>query len=286
MRRNQEVYQLLQLEPEQLLERTGGRLVIVENLEKLHAHFALSLVDQIEQNNRQNRESVFILPYGPAGQYPIFIEIVNRKKISLAGCRFFFMDEYADANGIELATTHHESFQAGVEKIFRTLDSRLGLDFTKVIFPSSQNIDELPAMIEAAGGIQICYGGIGIHGHLAFNEPAAGIRNTDPRVVELNDFTVTMNAIRSGIGGDLVNFPRKALTLGMKQILGADKIRLYCRNDIPGIDWANTILRLAALGTPGDDFPVTHIRDHADWMIITDRNTARKPDTILPVIES
>ena len=284
MQRNQEVYQLLQLEPEQLLEKSKGHLLIVENLEKLHEHFAWSLVDEIEQNNQQNRESVFILPYGPVGQYPIFIEIVNRKRVSLAGCRFFFMDEYADTNGVELPKTHHESFQAGIEKTFKALDSRLGLDFTKVIFPSSENIDEIAAMIEAAGGIQICYGGIGIHGHLAFNEPAMGIRDTDPRMVELNDFTVTMNAIRSGIGGDLVNFPRKALTLGMKQILGAGKIRLYCRNDIPGIDWANTILRLAVLGAPGDDFPVTHIRDHDDWKIITDRNTARKPDTILPVI--
>jgi hypothetical protein len=67
----------------------------------------------------------------------------------------------------------------------------------------------------------------------------------------------------------------------MQQVLNAKKIRLYCRNDIPGIQWANTVLRLAVFGTPGDDYPVTHIRDHADWKIITDMNTAAPAEHVL-----
>ena len=35
----------------------------------------------------------------------------------------------------------------------------------------------------------------------------------------------------------------------MRQILGARRIRLYCRNGI-ALDWANTVLRLALFGEP------------------------------------
>ena len=41
--------------------------------------------------------------------------------------------------------------------------------------------------------------------------------------------------------------------------------------------WANTILRISALGAPGDDYPVTHARHHASLRIVSDYGTARKP---------
>jgi hypothetical protein len=97
--------------------------------------------------------------------------------------------------------------------------------------------------------------------------------------VRLNDFTVTINCIRSGVGGNLECFPREAYTVGMAQILSARRVRLYCRNGI-GLDWANTVLRLALFGTPGDDYPVTHIRDR-DYVITTDRETLATPHNLI-----
>ena len=92
----------------------------------------------------------------------------------------------------------------------------------------------------------------------------------------LNGFTRTINAIRAQIGGNLEGYPRKALTLGMRQILQARRVRLYCRNGM-SLDWANTVLRLALLGTPGDDYPVTHLREHPDCAIVTDEDTLASP---------
>jgi hypothetical protein len=48
-----------------------------------------------------------------------------------------------------------------------------------------------------------------------------------------------------------------------------------------GIDWANTVLRLTVFGEPGDDYPVTHIRTHADYVIHTDEFTAAQPAILL-----
>ena len=76
------------------------------------------------------------------------------------------------------------------------------------------------------------------------------------------------------------NFPKEAYTIGMSQILGSKKIRLYCRNGTP-FDWANTVLRIALFGNTGDDYPVTYIRNHADYIITTDEDTLASPKVIL-----
>jgi glucosamine-6-phosphate deaminase len=146
----------------------------------------------------------------------------------------------------------------------------------QLTFPGHRNIGQLKEQIAAAGGIDTTYGGIGIHGHIAYNEPEPNVRESEPRVVTLNDFTRTINAIRAEIGGNLENYPRRGITLGMRQLLSARRIRLYCRNGLD-LDWANTVLRLAVLGQPGDDYPVTHVRGHADYVIITDEQTASPP---------
>ena len=52
---------------------------------------------------------------------------------------------------------------------------------------------------------------------------------------------------------------------------------LMTRNETPTFLWANTILRIAALGAPGDDYPVTHARHHASLRIVSDYGTAQKP---------
>jgi len=276
MDRKTEISQLLKLSPEDVRSKAGNHLVVCEDLDALHRRFARDIVSEIEENNSRNERTRLILPVGPTGQYPMLAEMVNDRKLSLANCWFFFMDENCDEDGRAVGPEHPLSFQGEAEKLFLSrLHDSCGLQPERVIFPNGNNIGTLAVRIGEVGGIDTCYGGIGIHGHVAFNEPEPGIRDTGPRLVTLNDFTITINAVRSHVGGNLECFPRQAYTLGMKQILNAGRIRLYCRNGCE-FDWANTVLRLALFGTPGDDYPVTHIRD-ANYTIITDRETLASP---------
>ncbi|MFH1476909.1 MAG: hypothetical protein ABIH24_05400 [Verrucomicrobiota bacterium] len=281
MKRKAEIQRLLQLTPGQLLSRAKGRLTILDNLNLLHQHFAARIAATISENNLRSRPTRLILPVGPFEQYPLLAGIINNKKIDMSNCRFFFMDEYCDDNGKALPSRHPLSLRRNIEHNFLPLlQGGCGLKSNQVVFPNRNNLRYLARMIKDAGGIDICFAGVGIHGHLAFNEPGRGVAYTHPRQVQLNAFTITMNAIRAGVGGDLHNFPHKALTLGMQQLLSARKIFIYCRNDVPGIDWANAILRLALFGEPGDDYPVTYIRNK-DYHIVTTKDTAAVPKVIL-----
>jgi len=279
--RSEEVRQLISLSPQEVIQKSGNKLHVCKNLKALHEKFALDIFNELKRAQSLNQEVALILPIGPVGQYPILAKMINKKGISLENCWFFFMDEYSDDDGKALREDHPLSFKKiAKEQFFSRIKKGIKLNEDQIIFPDENNINMISELISNVGGIDTCYGGIGIHGHLAFNEPAENIANTDSRLVRLNDFTITINAIRSNVGGNLENFPKKAYTIGMKQILNARKIRLYCRNGSP-YDWANTVLRIALLGEPGDDYPVTHIRTHPNYQIITDYYTLKTPKIIL-----
>jgi len=280
MERSEEIRALLALSPEELLEKADGRLIILDTLDDLHRHFAESVAQEIQGNNSKGVPTKLILPVGPTGGYPYLAERINGEGISLEHCYFFFMDEYCDDSGRAIPLSHPLSFRGTMEGLFFCrIDRALNIPPEHLFFPNHTNVYLLKDKIVEAGGIDTCYGGIGIHGHLAFNEPEPHVADTDPRLVYLNAYTITMNAIRAKVGGNVENFPRKAFTLGMRQILSARRIVLYCRNGGP-YDWANTVLRLALLGAPGDDYPVTYVRGK-DYLIVTDRDTAAPPEHVL-----
>ena len=64
--------------------------------------------------------------------------------------------------------------------------------------------------------------------------------------------------------------------MGMKQCLEPAEC-FSCSNESQEFFWANTILRIAALGQPGDDYPVTHARNHQNLLIVSDVKTAAAP---------
>lgn len=280
MNRKREVRELLELSPERVVGQAGSRLVVCDDIDQLHRHFAERIAGEMRSAAAAGRACRLILPVGPTGGYPYLVEIIRAEKLSLAHCWFFFMDEYCDDEGRAIAADHPLSFKGVMTGLFfDRLDADCGLRPEQVIFPDQDNIDDLVEKIDRAGGIDACFGGIGIHGHVAFNEPEPGVSETGPRRVPLNDFTVTINAVRASVGGNVECFPRAAYTLGMRQVLSAGQIVLYCRGDSE-YDWANTVLRLSLFGTPGDDYPVTYIRDH-DYLIVTDRATLQCPEYLI-----
>ena len=255
----------------------GPRLRILPDVGALHEHFARSIVEAVR---RHGPSTALILPWGPVRQYGVLRRLLSAKRLSLRDCTLFFMDEYADRDGRAVRPDHPLSFRGAAGRWLGSLAKALRPVPQNVVFPNESNAGTIDGRIRDLGGIDVCFGGIGIHGHIAFNEPQNGVSNTGVRLVELNEYTRTINSIRAGVGGDLENFPRMAWTLGMRQCLSARRIELYCRSDY-GLDWAKTVLRLALLGTPGDDYPVTWARTHGKCQVVTTRSTVEAPSKLL-----
>ena len=278
--RAREVRRILALEPDEVIKEAKGQLVVFDTLDEVYDYLAEEMVQEFEKAAKGDRIVSFIMPVGPTQPYRLMAEKINYRQISLKNVRFFFMDEYVDDEKDRLIPKSNPlSFRGQIGPLlFDRIRPDLLMPKSQVIFPTPENVKDLPKMIKDAGGIEVCYGGIGIHGHVAFNEPGPGVAKSNPRILDINDFTRTIDATRHpGVGGNLENFPRRAITMGMKQCIEARKILVMTRNETPFLNWANTIVRIAALGRPGDDYPVTHMRHHKHLRIVTDRNTLKKP---------
>ena len=278
--RKEEVRKILALDTDELVKRAKGQLVLFPTLDEVYDYLAEEMVKEFAKAARGKKVVNFIMPVGPTQPYRLMAEKINSRQLSLKNVRFFFMDEYVDDEKDELIPMSNPlSFRGQIGPLlFNRIRPDLMMPKSQIIFPTPKNVKDLPKMIKDLGGIEVCYGGIGIHGHVAFNEPAPGVAESNPRILEINEFTRTIHSSRHcGVGGNLENFPRRAITMGMKQCLEARKMLLMTRNETTAYLCANPILRIAALGKPGDDYPVTHARYHKNLRIVSDYGTAQKP---------
>ena len=128
--------------------------------------------------------------------------------------------------------------------------------------------------IEELGGVDIAFGGIGITGHLAFNEPqpeltAEQFAQLPTRVLDIHPETRATNCV-GDLGGALEDMPRKCVTIGMKEILGARKLRLGVFRD-----WHRAVCRRAAYGEVTAAFPATLAQNHPDALLYVNANAAQ-----------
>jgi len=148
-------------------------------------------------------------------------------------------------------------------------------------FPSADAMDEISEKIADIGGIDTTYGGIGYRGHIAYNEPPRSpwysitnddFRNSKTRILHLNDDTLIAVSQRTA-GGCSHIIPPMAITIGMKDILASQKIRLISETG----SWKQTVIRVLLFGPTSIEYPVTFVQGHPDAMVIVDHETAKPP---------
>ena len=238
---------------------------------------ALEMISEIEKNNAANRRTVFICPVGPVGQYPIFVRLVNERRVSLKNVWFINMDEYLDENGEWIDESSKLSFHGFMNRnVYSKIDPELVMPENQRVFPDPHKVEYIPELIEKLGGVDIAFGGIGINGHLAFNESQDELTPAEfaalkTRVLPISRETRTANAI-GDLNGAIDAMPTHCVTIGMYEILSARKVRLGVFRE-----WHRSVVRQAAYGEVSAHFPVTLLQNHGDAMIYVNANAAVQP---------
>lgn len=238
---------------------------------------ALEMVNTIQEHNARGEKTVFICPVGPVGQYPVFVRLVNRRKVSLKNCWFINMDEYLTDEGDWVEKTHPLSFRGFMDRaVYSQVLPELLMPEEQRVFPDPHNTRYIQELIARLGGVDVAFGGIGINGHLAFNEPqdeltADQFAALHTRVLHISPETRTTNSI-GDLNGAIDAMPKKCVTIGIAEILAARKIRLGVFRD-----WHRAVVRQAAYGPVSAHFPATLVQRHRDALIITNANAARQP---------
>lgn len=237
---------------------------------------AQTMVSTIEKNNSNNEMTVFILPVGPVGQYPIFVRLVNEKQLDLSNCVFINMDEYLTDDKEWISKTDPLSFRGFMDRnLYSLIPEERNVKLENRVFPDPNNTTHILEVIKKYGKVDVTFGGIGINGHVAFNEAedvtAEEFSTRLTRVLAISAETRTANAIGDK-GGAIDAMPKYAVTIGMKEILSANKLVLGVFRD-----WHRAVLRRAIYDEASGAFPVTLLQNHSDAVILANSNAARRP---------
>ena len=128
--------------------------------------------------------------------------------------------------------------------------------------------------IKKIGGIDIMILGIGMNGHIGFNEPGSN-QNTVTRKVRISD---NSREILSNDFNSQKDVPNEAITLGIKTILSAKKIYLLA--------WGtgkSDIIKKAIEEDVNEKCPASFLRKHQNLEFILDKYSTSKLNDSLQV---
>lgn len=242
---------------------------IVDSEWSVYFDMALTMLTEIIENNKKGKSTVMIVPVGPTQQYPILAEMVNKLRVSLKNVHFFNMDEYLLTPDTVIPENDPMSFHKRMNSEFYSrVDPELVMPESQRHFPEPNKEAEYDALIEKLGGVDLCLEGLGINGHVAFNEADGSLSadefaNLGTRVLKISRETRTINAYGYQ-RGDLSGMCEWCITVGMKQIISARKI--YIALNRP---WQNGPFKHALFDKECGLWPATLLRRNSNLTYCT-----------------
>ena len=154
--------------------------------------------------------------------------------------------------------------------LYSQIDPELIMPESQRLFPEPKHEEEIDALIDSFEKVDCCLTGVGINGHIAFNEPPIPedwindkeFGEIGTRRLFISRETIVNNGANK-LRGALDIFPRRCISLGMRQLMKAEvfKVYLYC-----GWQWG--IMRKCLL-TPTTRFaPVTYLQNHRNAEVV------------------
>jgi glucosamine-6-phosphate deaminase len=237
------------------------RLIIKDNYADVSEWAAQYIADKINSHG-ESRPFVLGLPTGstPLGVYRKLIQMNREGKVSFSNVITFNMDEY-----VGLPENHPQSYHTFMqENFFNHID----------ILPENINIlngnapdlqaecEAYEAGIKAAGGIDLFMGGVGIDGHIAFNEPGSSLRSRT-RIKTLTEDTLIANS--RFFGNDISQVPRQSLTVGVGTVMDAREVLILVNGHAK-----SRALQQVIEGSVSQLWTITALQLHPKGIIVCD----------------
>ncbi len=197
----------------------------------------------------------------PVGTYKQLIKKCEAGELDFSAVTSVNLDEYVGLDG-----TNDQSYRYFMNT---NLFDHINIDKTRTFVPSGTTKDltaegkAYDERIEALGGIDLQLLGIGLDGHIGFNEPAS-VFTKETHEVELDPSTIEANA---RFFESIEDVPTKAITMGMGAIMGAKKVLLVANG-------ANKkeILEKSFYGPIDPQVPASILQLHPDVTVIYSEN--------------
>jgi len=196
----------------------------------------------------------------PEGMYKELVKLHKEGELDLSEVITFNLDEY-----LELSPDHPQSYNYYMRMNFfnyvnvKEKNIHIPRGDTRNPIQECLNYEKV---IEKIGGIDLQILGIGINGHIGFNEPDINLE-AKTHVIQLSDDTIKAN---SRFFKNVDEVPKKAITMGMGTIMKSKRIILMAW----GAEKKKAILKIIS-GRIATDVPASLLLVHNDVILIVDK---------------
>lgn len=246
--------------PEAIVARAPCALAVHADAAAMTRAMADCLLQDIRDTLARQDRCTLIVPVGPVGQYQLLAARCMAEGQSLDRVTVIVMDEYLTSENRWIAQDDPLSFRGHMQ---RQLLARLPEEMRPhLVVPDPAALQQIPDLV-ARQGVDVCHAGVGITGHLAFNDPVPGRDDPDwfaalpTRIVPLAPETRLINAVTAALGNTL-RIPHLAVTVGMREILGAARLRIWMNRP-----WQCAAIRRMLFGPVTGAFPASLVQRHA-----------------------
>lgn len=245
-------------------------VLVFENKESGSLYAAQIIANKVLMNNSVNEDTVLGLATGstPKEMYKALVE-TNKKGISFSRIITYNLDEYYPMKKSSPQSYHYYMY----DLFFQHVD----IHEENIFIPNGEIknegiakfCEEYELSIRRNGGIDIQILGLGLNGHIGFNEPGFSMDSLT-RKVTLSDTTRTSAA---KYFKNKEEVPLQAISMGVRTILNADHILVMA--------WGNEkaeIVKESIEGQLSKNVPGTYLQTHKNVTIILDTASASKLD--------
>ncbi|MBR5154359.1 MAG: glucosamine-6-phosphate deaminase [Alphaproteobacteria bacterium] len=198
------------------------RVIIKKDYEEVSDWAATYIAYRINRA-RPTPDKPFVLglPMGdtPKGVYKQLVELNHRGKLSFANVVIFCMNEFVGLDAKAPQSCHSYMH----EQLLKYVDSKASNIY--ILDGKTKNYEKECENFELAirqkGGIDLFVGGVGVDGHIAFNEPFSSLTSRT-RVKTLT--TETMKVKAKLFDNDINKVPHTVLTVGIGTIMSAKEV--------------------------------------------------------------
>lgn len=258
----------------------SDKITVVADVDALNRRIAAEFGDLLEEKTQRGELLTILAPVG-ALDYRYFVKEAERRGLSCANLRSINMDEYLDDSGDWIPKTHPLSFRRFMdETFFSLLPQKNRPKPENIVFPDPTDPDAVTQLIDEIGGADVFWSGFGISGHVAFNDPPVmlgepddleSFRQSRTRAIEIGEMSTTQMLMGATDGNSEI-LPRRAVTLGMYEILRTKRMHLtFMRN------WHAGVWRRALLGPVTQRFPGSLTQTHPNLAITMTELAAALP---------
>ena len=210
--------------------------------------------------------AVIGLPTGssPLMTYRELIRMYREGILDFSRITTFNLDEYVGLSG-----EHPQSYRHFMnENLFNHVNMRMENTYVRNgIGDVEENAHSYEAAIEAAGGIDLQFMGIGRNGHIGFNEPAQAFSDRTG-IITLTSSTIEANARFFTSPNEV---PRRAISMGIGSILRARNTLLIAT----GSSKADAVYQMIR-GPITPMLPASALRLHPASVILLDEAAASR----------